>query len=159
MESKLRRMNCSDGICKVCHLETENLEHMLMSCLYRRKIWKLVENVIQCSFGNNYNISKLEALCGILPEDLQNNDISIINMILGMTRYHLYLMRNIMKKEEKYVSFTECYIRLRYYITSHIKLLLISKYTVQDVKDKLNEVLNHIMTTLRNGINEHSINL
>ena len=159
MESKLRRMNCSDGICKVCHLETENLEHMLMSCLYRRKIWKLVENVIQCSFGNNYNISKLEALCGILPEDLQNNDISIINMILGMTRYHLYLMRNIMKKEEKYVSFTECYIRLRYYITSHIKLLLISEYTVQDVKDKLNEVLNHIMTTLRNGINEHSINL
>ena len=159
VESKLRRMNYSDGVCKVCLSETENVEHMLTSCLYKQKIWQLIEKVVRCSFGNSYSISRVEVLSGVLPDDLQNDNVSIINMILGMTRYHLYLMRNLTKKEGQHISFTECYIRLRYYITSHIKLLLISKHTLQDVKDKLNDVLNHITSTLRNGISEHNFNI
>ena len=157
VESKLRRMNCSDGICKVCLLEIENLEHMLMKCLYRNKIWCLVGKVIQDTFDASFSISKLEVLSGTFPDDLDNKNCFIINMILSMTRYHLYLMRNITKKEEKYISFTECYTRLRYYIKSHIKLLLMSDSTSQEVKDKLGDVLTHLVIILRNGINENEV--
>ena len=156
-ESKLRQMNCSDGLCRICHVETENFEHMLISCIYRWKIWKIIEKVIQHSIANGFSISKLEALCGTFPDDLQDDNVSIINMILGMTRYHLYLMRNLTKKEGKHISFTECYIRLRYYLTSHIELLLLSKHTYQDVKDKLSIVRNQICIDMRNGLSEYNV--
>ena len=153
VESKLRRMNYSDGICKVCHTGTENLEHMLISCCYKRKIWKLIERVIQQSFGDGFSLSKLEIMCGIFPDDLQNDNILIVNMILGMTRYHIYLMRNITKNEGKQITFTECYVRLRYYMTNHVKLLLISKHTTQNMKDQLNLILHNITSVLMNVIN------
>ena len=156
VESKLRRMNYSDGICKVCNRDTENMEHMLLTCSYKRKVWKLIEKVIQHTFGN-FTLSKLEILCGVFPDDPQNDDALMINMVLSITRYHLYLMRNITKNEDKQISFTECYIRLRFYITSHVRLLTISKHTSIDVKCKLEELLNHIAQALRNGIHENSL--
>ena len=110
----------------------------------------------QHTFGN-FTLSKLEILCGVFPDDPQNDDALMINMVLSITRYHLYLMRNITKNEDKQISFTECYIRLRFYITSHVRLLTISKHTSIDVKCKLEELLNHIAQALRNGIHENSL--
>ena len=161
VETRLRRMNYSDGYCKVCSLNEpklqENMEHMLMTCQYKKKIWVLIEKLVKKSFGDLYSIQNFEILCGLFSEDLKNDDLFIINMILGMTRYHLYLMRNHTKYEAKQVGFIECYIKLRCYLSGHIRMLLLSKKLKQYNKDKLNEVLIHISTIFRNGINEQDL--
>ena len=121
------------------------------------KIWALIEKLIAKSFEEQYPINNFEILCGIFSDDLLNDSLFIINMILGMTRYHLYLMRNYTKHEGKQVGFKESYIKLRCYISSHIKMLLLNKRMKQYVKDKLNEVLVHISDIFRNGINEQDV--
>ena len=78
-------------------------------------------------------------------------------MIIGMSKWHLYLMRNITTKEGKSVSFIECYNKLRCYLSGHIKILLMSKKVKQDVKDKLEQVLFYISDILKSGINVHDI--
>ena len=119
VETRLRRMNYSNGICKVCsdiqrnhlqnsgddnqeinqridqrddnHMAEENLSHLLITCQYKKSLWVLIERVILRSFGDQYPISKFHIMCGVFSEDLQNDNLFIINMILGMTRYHIYI--------------------------------------------------------------------
>ena len=167
VETRLQRMNYSDGKCTLCQsaqisgrinqVENENLEHLLINCLYKKKIWKLIDRIIISAFGYNQSLSKVEILLGVTHDDLQNDDVSIISMIVAMSKWHLYLMRNITKKEGKDVSFTECYSKLRYYLSGHIKMLIMSKRIKQDIKDKLELVLLHISNILQCGINEYDI--
>ena len=167
VETRLQRMNYSDGKCSLCqlahekgqldHVENENLEHLLINCLYKKKIWRLIDSVIKRSFGNNVTISKFEVLCGVINDDLHSNDVNIISTLIAMSKWHLYLMRNITKNECKEVTFIECCFKLRYYLSSHIKLLIMSKKVKQDVKDKLEEILLHITNVIWSGINENNI--
>ena len=117
----------------------------------------MIEQVIRRSFGDQYLLGKFQKLCGVFEENLQNDDLFIINMVMGMTRYHIYLMRNYTKNEGKQVNFTESYIKLRFYINGHIKILLLSKAVKRDVKDKLNVLLVHISEIFRNGLSEQDV--
>ncbi len=76
---------------------------------------------------------------------------------MGMTKWHLYLMRNITTKDGKEVTFMECYNKLRCYLSGHIKMLIMSKIVKQDVKDKLEQVLFYVSDILKSGINVHDI--
>ena len=40
-------MNFSNGVCKVCGKEEENLEHMLLKCEGIMNIWNSIETVIK----------------------------------------------------------------------------------------------------------------
>lgn len=173
VETRLRRMGYSNGSCKLCsdipennqatnyrnnqQIFEENLSHMLISCKYNSKLWVLIEKLINQSFDENYSIGKFQILCGVFSENLQNDDLYIINMILSMTRYHIYLMRNHTKNEGKQVSFAESYIRLRSYISGHIKILLLSHRVKNMIKMRLEEVLIHISDIFKQGINENDI--
>ena len=66
-------------------------------------------------------------------------------------------MRNYTKYEGKQVNFIECYLKLKHYISGHIKMLLLSKRVKQEVKEKLNETLIHISDIFRNGINAEDV--
>ena len=102
-------------------------------------------------------VTNFSLFCGVFSENLQNDDLYIINMILSMTRYHIYLMRNHTKNEGKQVSFTESYIRLRSYISGHIKILLLSHRVKNMIKMRLEEILIHISDIFKQGINENDI--
>ena len=162
VETRLRRMNYSNGKCKVsntCEINgiDENLSHLILTCRYNAKLWKMIGQVIRGSFGDQYLLGRFQKLCGVFEEDLQNDDLFIINMVMGMTRYHIYLMRNYTKHEGKQVSFEESYIKLRCYITEHIKILLLSKALKREMKEKLNVTLVHISAIFRNGLSEQDV--
>ena len=155
-------MNYSNGYCKVsntCEINRieENLSHLLLTCRYNANLWKMIGQVIRGSFGDQYSLEKFQKLCGVFEEDLQNDNLFIINMVMGMTRYHIYLMRNYTKNEGKQVSFTESYIKLRCYIIGHIKILLLSKAVKREIKEKLNVLLVHISDIFRNGLSEQDV--
>ena len=167
VETRLKRMNYSDGKCSICklaqnkgqidHVNNENLEHLLIDCLYKKKVWRLVDTVIRRSFSNNYSLSRFEILFGVINDDLNNDDIDIVSTVIAMSKWHLYLMRNITKKEDKEVTFIECCNKLRYYLSSHLKLLITSKKLKQDIKYKLERILTHITDVFVRGINENDV--
>ena len=158
-ESRLKRMGFSNGICSVCsdNSEPENVSHLIWSCSYKRKLWKMIENLIKSSLLHSFTLTRLEAICGYFVFELDNDSVSIINMLLSLVRYHIWLSRNAARFDNKNISFIESYLRLRYTITDHIQLLLQSKTTKKDIKDKLSLLLTEVPVIFRDGIREDDI--
>ena len=145
----------STGLCKACEREIETLNHFLIECQYRKKIWSIVQNVLNLSIGGNLALNKLEILTGYFEYDHDIDSLMIINMVLAMTRYQLWLIRNDIKHNNTKVSFQECYLRLKYYLLGHIKTLQLSSTTKQATKNLLESLVKAIETTLRNNLSEN----
>ena len=155
-ESRLKRMGYSRGNCCICG-DYENYFHLVWSCTYKKKIWKLLEQLIRKSLLPSFTLNKLEAACGYFIFDLNNDEALIINMLLSMTRYHIWLVRNAARYQENKMSFTECYVRLRHYIADHMNILIKSKSTKKELKPKISQIINDLDITLHNGINESAL--
>ena len=100
-------------------------------------------------------MNKLEILTGYFEYDHDIDSLMIINMVLAMTRYQLWLIRNDIKHNNTKVSFQECYLRLKYYLLGHIKTLQLSSTTKQATKNLLESLVKAIETTLRNNLSEN----
>ena len=145
----------SNGICKTIGCsELENLNHFLIECQYRRKIWKIIENILNHALGWDISLNKLEILTGYFEQDQDNESLMITNMVLAMTRYQLWLIRNDIKHNNTNVSFEECYLKLKHYLLGHIKTLQMSSKTKPTIKNLLETLVEAIETNLRNGLVE-----
>ena len=116
-----------------------------------------MEQLIKTSLLPTFTLNKLEAICGYFVLELNDDEVSIINMLLSMVRYHIWLARNSTRYENKKINFTECYVRFRYYMVDHIQTLIGSKYTKTNVKLKLSQILTDAHVIFRNGINQNDV--
>ena len=139
-ESKLSRMNFSDGICKCCKREKENAEHLLMKCQYRSQIWKLLQTALRKAFGNDFKISRTEASAGLFKH-INSFETQIINMCIGITRLHLWKTRLSIREDNETISFISCSMYLKYKLLDHINILLISEATDNGIKQLLTKVV------------------
>ena len=155
VESRLKRFGYSNGMCRACDSEIENVEHLLVNCQYRLKIWTLLKNTIERALGHPFQLNRLEILTGYFNADNHNIDsLLVINMLIGMVRYHLWLSRNLIRYESKIISFAECYLKLKHYLIRHINTLMISKTTKTPIKAILPDILDAIKYVFRNGLRE-----
>ena len=130
---------------------------MIIDCSYRSKIWTLIKNIIQEVFGQTVVISRKEILTGYFKNDLDRNSCLLINMILAMSRYSIWLSRNLIKHENKNIGFKEFYLRLKHYIMSHTQILLLSSKTEESVKVILEEIRTAVNNVLTNDRDENQI--
>ena len=145
-ESRLSRMGYSDGICKCCKADRENAEHLLMRCQYRQHIWKLLQTSLRKSIDNSFRLSRTEILAGYFLDDNSPKN-QIINMCIGITRYHLWLTRNTIINDKGNVTFIQCHQILKYRLTDHMNILIISEKTQNDIKELLHKVVDDIKST------------
>ena len=146
----------SNGLCKQCTSCIENLEHML-KCQYRQKIWTLIEKIISNTLNKNIKLNKLEILAGYFTQDVDTSTGMIINFLLSMTRWSIWLDRNSIRNDQVTISFEESYIRLKYLLLNHIKTLLLSKNTKPIMRKLLSKLSTSIETVLKNGLREIDI--
>ena len=162
LESKLRHFKHKDGtpysngLCTWCKTERESHMHLL-TCQYRRSIWTMLEKIIERAFDINFPLNELRIRAGYFDLEHSYAMKLTINMILAISRYHIYLNRNTIKNENVTISFQECYLKLKYYLLNHISLLQMSNTTRADVKEILPSVVNSIEFFLRKGLNENDI--
>ena len=160
-ESTLKRWGKSNGNCKCCSANSdndnndsyENTEHLFIYCQYRAKIWTLVQELLREVFGQTITISRLEIMAGYFKDDLDKNSCLVISMILGMSKYSIWLSRNLIKHENKIIGFQECLLRLKHYIMTHAKVLILSNKTENSIKEilvKVRSALDLIFTQDRN---------
>ena len=102
-ESRLKRMGLSNGVCCICsdNSEPENVSHLLWSCSDKLELWKLMEKLIKTSLDSSFTLTKLEAICGHFVLELNNDVVSIINMLLAIVRRHIWLARNAVRYDDK----------------------------------------------------------
>ena len=162
LESKLRHMKqrdgsaYSNGLCKQCNSGIENLEHMLQ-CQYRKKVWLLVERIINKALGLNIKLNRLEILTGYFKTDIEFEAGVIINFCLSMTRYAIWLNRNSIRNDQVVISFEECYLKLKHFLLGQIKIIEMSKKTKPKMKKMLTKLSESINEVLKNGIREANI--
>ena len=160
-ESRLRRMRYSNGNCVTCFKNGvtayESVQHMYMECGFRPKIWKLLEKAIQKVIGPHFIISRLEILAGFFNGNFNENERQIVNVLITMCRYQIWLNRNAAKYQSKFLTFGESYLKLKYYICNHIETLQLSKSTKPDMMPLLENLFEAIQTTFRSGIEEHNL--
>ena len=142
-ESRLSRMRYSDGLCKCCQREKENIEHLLINCQYRLQVWKLLQKSLRKSFGNNLIISRKEIIAGLF-HNFESNESQIINMCIGITRFHLWKTRNSIKEDDETITFVNCSMFLKHKIIDHANILLNSETTSNGIKQILTKVVNDI---------------
>ena len=113
------------------------------------------QNTIEMALGHPFQLNRLEILTGYFNADNHNIDsLLVINMLIGMVRYHLWLSRNLIRYESKIISFAECYLKLKHYLIRHINTLMISKTTKTPIKAILPDILDAIKYVFRNGLRE-----
>ena len=153
-ENRLKRMKYSNGICKSCHTEAENAEHLLIRCQYRQRIWNLIGNIINDLYPQiNFNMTKTNIMAGFFNKEQEDRAL-IINLLLSMGRYHLWITRNAIKYDNISSTFIGAANRLKYYFLSHIKILLTSKLTNVGIKEDLGRLQNIIERKIHNRIRE-----
>ena len=84
----------------------------------------------------------------------QEDRALIINLLLSMGRYHLWITRNAIKYDNISSTFIGAANRLKYYFLSHIKILLTSKTTNVGIKEDLGRLQNIIERKIHNRIRE-----
>ena len=141
---KLRLMKASDGFCDICKVNEENLEHVLFSCNHSRRTWLFVQEVLRATFDENIMVDKTVALSGF-REDEVSDEVLFKNMITGITRFHIWKIRNSIKKDGETFTYLKRIHILKAQISQHLDLLMGSKsipqckiQILQLLKDNLN---------------------
>lgn len=141
-EKKLSHMNFSDGICKVCNDNFEDIAHLLSDCNKLKGVWNIVENMLKPVL--NIQIDLFTIIAGFLNDETPTNEIT--NMLLSMVRWIIWKRRNIVKYEKTELD-TEHLIQ---WIKSEVKshLLIICKSKIIQKNKKMQESLDLIAMNL-----------
>ena len=97
-------MKLSDGTCKVCFKNVENMYHLLISCTDIMVIWKQIEIIVKRVL-ETFKLDNLSILGGYF-EDC--GEINQINAILSVTRWNIWKRRNVIKYENVNIPVEEC---------------------------------------------------
>lgn len=128
-EKRLAKMKFSDGFCKLCKVEIENLEHLLFDCCKVYEIWQLISPIFEQSF--TVQLDKFMVLAGNLKD---NNESKIINMMLSICRWLIWKRRNRFKFENDYTDESILCMMIKNEISKHIDTLLMCRHVKKNTE-------------------------
>ena len=144
-ERKLFMMKFSNGKCINCKIHNENLEHLLFSCSNVKHIWHFISKVLK-DIWPQVCIGNIEAISGLWNGGV-TNEILIINMILGIVRFHIWKIRNRIKfGHEEMTSLKSCTI-LKWELLQHLEMLKSNKKCELELKYIFEGLIENIKTT------------
>ena len=138
-ENKLRYMKdkdgkpySPDGKCVVCKSGVnENVEHVLYECSFIGQIWVLTEQLISL-IKSDFEVNKENAITGYRPSEV-NKNVFLINVILSITRFHLWKIRNRIRYNKEELDFKQSYEILKWRWKNHLSLLKSSESNDQQL--------------------------
>ena len=88
IEKRLLKMNKSDGLCKLCECDFEDLMHVLCNCETIKEFWKFVIDLINVNINNNwYKYVEKDVMLGCLNANLEADTRSNIFLHLAHAAY------------------------------------------------------------------------
>ena len=78
-------------------------------------------------------------------DNTQNhNDALLVNALLSIGRYHIWKIRNCIKYGEENISPFQSTKRLKADLESHLQILVLSKDTSYEIKEKVSSIMDVI---------------
>ena len=122
-EKWLNKMKYSDGKCKVCDDDiVEDIEHLLYRCENSKKVWDIINQIILSFLGQPVQLYQV-FLGAFTDEGTTSMRTYMVNVILSITRYHLWKVRNSIKYDNDTINFITSKHRLKWDIIQHLKIL------------------------------------
>ena len=131
-EMRLAKMKLSDGICKICNNEIENLEHLLFKCTDLAKIWGVLTELIIESINSNFRIIPFYVQAGYFEE---HEGAEIINALLTICRWGIWKRRNMNKYEQQLININQCIQSIKSDIRTHMDVMVRSNIIKSDTKE------------------------
>ena len=129
-ESKLQRMNLSDGFCKYCTVEKETCEHLFYDCELIGKVWEQLGMMTIETWSINCN-KEMTVIFGQTDEGLDCNVSKVIQYVVMSCKFILWKRSKLLKHEERWINDTETIKWINNYLTTRTKTLLKTKLTMQ----------------------------
>ena len=98
VETRLRRMNLSSGMCCICKTFEENLEHMMYHCQGIRSMWTEIESLLCKVLHHDFSICLLNVLLGHFDDDQFLSDV--VNVLISIARWEIWKRRNHIRYEK-----------------------------------------------------------
>ena len=128
--SKLRHMTHKDGTlysngnCSVCNNDIlENGIHCLYECPNSKQIWLKIEQILSHVWHIRVTITSRHALSGFWENGV-GDEVLLKNMIMEITRYHIWKVRNSIQFDAKQIDLSGSSKILKYSLLNHISILL-----------------------------------
>ena len=91
-EKRLIKMNISDGLCKLCECDTEDLIHVLCDCDSIVGFWKFVINIIITNISS-YKYLESEVILGCMNGNLCMREKQIVNFFILNAKWIVWKRR------------------------------------------------------------------
>lgn len=160
-EARLHKMNYSDGKCKICKTEVENIEHLLCDCIGLNDFWEESQRLINTCIKKELKIDKFHKIGGYF---VKTTSSTIINVILTICRWEIWKRRNTNHFEEKLIPMKNCIAITLIEINNHIDVLIKSQAINRrkEMLPELEELSKYIGTRVKfiltNYQNDHTSN-
>ena len=103
-EMRLLRMGRSNGTCKICLVENEDICHLIYDCVNVQNLWMMIQHKLTTLIEIDIPINRKIAIFGsLLLTDTQLNFIqhSMVNHIIYETQWQIWKNRNSVKYGQK----------------------------------------------------------
>ena len=121
VETRLRRMNLSSGMCCICKTFEENLEHMMYHCEGIRLMWTEIESLLCNVLHFNFSICLLNVLLGHFDDDQFLSDV--VNVMISIARWEIWKRRNHIRYEKDDFSVKNLTSKVKNEIKRHLQML------------------------------------
>ena len=129
-----------DNLCPLCHIHIETINHLFLECKYVNPLNKVVLSLMRQITQNQITFSELVFRFHILPSKLPKRIIEICLILLTESRYVIWLNRNLVKHENKTISWhallSQFFARLKLRILADRQLMsfetFIDKWCISD---------------------------
>ena len=111
-------MNKSNGVCKLCSKDEENIAHLIFLCPNIKKVWAKIEILLTSITELDIKLNTKSVILGVTMNECDNNvDVKVfVNFVVLMTKWCIWKHRNDVKYGKKDIKSNEyiynCIIRM-----------------------------------------------
>lgn len=122
-ETRLKQMNKSDGICKLCQLEEESIRHLLFDCELVQLTWRTIIGWLK-TINNSFKLKETMVLFGLIESEELVEHRSLIQYVIFTTNWIIWKRRNKMRYDHIWIDENTMIRQLKGELNDNIAILL-----------------------------------
>ncbi len=130
-EAKLKHFTESNGMCKLCDLESEDERHIVIDCETLGNFWSHIFVALRKIDGVNFQIQDSLFVCSTEQSDL-------VNVIIEEAKWQVWKRRCLIRYENMWIDEAQMLGRLKTHLLLRKEVLINTKHKNNEYIEKLN---------------------
>ncbi len=151
-ENRIKYFAESDGVCKLCSIEDENVEHMLFNCDALGEYWSCVFRLLKCVLSSIKVDEQIFFLGFNKEEHPILNTRHVLNFVLAESKWIVWKRRCIIRYDNKWLTDKQMVCMIESRLLQRIK---ICEYQFPESNSKSNKILHDSLNNLKNAISNN----